>query len=310
MSGSGFRYRHLHYFLAVAREGSMTAAAEALGVTQPTVSAQVAQLEEALGTRLFRRRGGRLSLTAEGRIARDYAAEIFALGSSMEQALAGVRGGAPDGLRVGISDALPLLTAHRMLGPALAIPPSRLRLVVRVGKTDRLLADLATRTLDMVLADEPVGPTSAVRAQTHLLAESDVSVFGTSALREALRGPFPASLDGAPFLLHSENTSLRRGLDGWFSRHGIRPEVAAEVEDVALLQILGETGRGFFAAPALVEETIQARYGVEVVGRARGVVERIYGLTLDAAPEHPAVRAVLAGSGGEPGRRDAGGLRG
>lgn len=268
MTAGGFSYHHLRYFLAVAEEGSMTAAAEALGVTQPTVSAQVAELDRSLGTRLFRRRGGRITLTEDGRIARDHARRIFALGASLEGALAGTRPGATARLVVGVSDSLPLLTAHRMLGAALAFPPAELRLVVRVGKLDRLLADLTTRTVDLVLADEAVGPSAPVRVHTHLLAESEVSLFGTARLRGGLQGSFPTSLDGAPFLLHTENTSLRRGLDGWFGRHGIRPEVTAEVEDVALLQILGETGRGFFAAPALVEDTIRARYGVEVVGRA------------------------------------------
>lgn len=296
MTPGDFSYHHLHYFLVVAREGSMTAAAHALGVTQPTVSAQVADLERDLGVRLFRRRGGRLSLTQEGRLAREYASEIFALGTSLEEALAGVRGGAPGRLQVGIADSLPLLTAHRLLGPALALPPSAVRLVFRVGKAERLLADLATRTLDLVLADEAVGPTAPVQAHSHLLAESEVSVFGTAALRAGLDGDFPGALHGAPFLLHTENTSLRRGLDGWFSRHGIRPAVAAEVEDVALLQVLGETGRGFFAAPSLVEDTIRVRYGVEVVGRADGVLERIYGITLDLEPEHTGVRAVLSGA--------------
>ena len=296
---SGFRYRHLHYFLVVAREGSMTAAAEALGVTQPTVSAQVAELERDLGARLFRRRGGRLSLTEEGRLAREYAAEIFSLGTALEDALAGVRGGAPLRLVVGVSDSLPLLTAHQLLGPALDLPPEAVRLVIRVGKTERLVADLAARTLDLVLADEALGPSAPVRAHSHLLAESEVTIFGAADLRAAFDGPFPQVLDGAPFLLHTENTSLRRGLDGWFSRHGIRPVVAAEVEEVALLQILGETGRGFFAAPTLVEETIRSRYGVEPVGRADGVLERIYGLTQEEEPGHVAVQAVLAGAGTE-----------
>ena len=294
MSARTFSYHHLHYFLVVTREGSMTAAARALGLTQPTVSAQVAELESDLGVSLFRRRGGRLSLTAEGRVARDYAAEIFSLGEGLPEALERGLSGAAGRFSVGVSDSLPLLTAHTLLGPALDQPPGSLRLVVRVGKMDRLLADLTTRTLDLVLTDEPVGPTARVRAHTHTVAESAVTIFGAASLHGELQGAFPQSLDGAPFLLHTENTSLRRGLDGWFSRCSIRPRVAAEVEDVALLQLLGESGRGFFAAPTLVESTICARYGVEVVGRAEGVVERIYGITLEPEPDHPAVRRVVA----------------
>jgi LysR family transcriptional activator of nhaA len=297
VTDSGFSYHHLRYFLVVAERGSMTAAAEAVGVTQPTVSAQIAELERDLGARLFRRRGNRLELTEDGRVAQRYAAEIFSLGASLVGALAGARGGAPLRLVVGISDSLPLLTAHRILEPALALPPESVRLVLRVDKSDRLLAGLSARTLDIALTDTPVGPTSPVRASSRLLAESDVSIFGAPSLVAGLSGEAPDSLDGAPFLLHTENTPLRRGLDAWFVRTGIRPWVAAEVEDVALLQILGQTGRGFFAAPSMVEGPIRERYGVGVVCRPTGVVEEIYGVTLDAEPDHPAVRAIFAGAG-------------
>lgn len=296
-----FSYNHLLYFLVVVREGSMTRAAEVLGVTQPTVSAQVAELERSLGTRLFRRRGSRLVLTEEGRVTQRYAAEIFALGSALEQALEGARGAAPLRFVVGISDSLPLLTAHHLLGPALALPPQAIRLVLRADKTQQLLADLSARTLDLALTDEPVGPTSVVRAHSHLLVESPVAIFGTPPLIETLEGPFPACMDGAPFLLHTEHTPLRRALDRWFVRERVKPFVAAEVENVAFLQVLAEAGRGFFAAPTLVEDTIRDRYHVERVGRAEGAVERIYAVTLDAEPAHPAVRAVLSGVGAPTG---------
>lgn len=296
MTDGGLNYHHLRYFLAVAAEGSMTAAAEATGVTQPTVSAQVADLERDLGVRLFRRRGNRLELTEPGRVAQRYAAEIFALGASLVDALAGGGSGAPRRLVVGIADSLPLLTAHRLLGPALALPPSSVRLVLRVDKADRLLAGLSARTLDLALTDSPTGPTDPVRAHSRLLAESGVSIFGAPSLLAGLEGPLPHALDGMPFLLHTENTPLRRGLDRWFVRQGIDPVVAAEVEDVALLQILGQTGRGFFAAPTMVEGPIRDRYGVEVVCRAEGVLESIYGITLDARPDHPAVKAIFSGA--------------
>ena len=101
-------------------------------------------------------------------------------------------------------------------------------------------------------------------------------------------------------MLHTENTPLRRGLDGWFARHNIRPRVAAEVEDVGFLQLLGQDGRGFFVAPALVQEEICARYGVRVVGVAEGVTERFFGITMEREPSHPAVQALL-GTGVVPG---------
>ena len=82
-------YRHLHYFWATAREGSVTAAAELLHVSQPAVSAQIKKLERSLGHELFDRSGRTMELTSEGRIVMDYADEIFRLGRELQETVHG-----------------------------------------------------------------------------------------------------------------------------------------------------------------------------------------------------------------------------
>jgi LysR family transcriptional activator of nhaA len=286
---SRLNFAHLRYFWAVAREGSITAAAKLLNVTQPTISTQIAQLERGLGTALFTRHGNRLELSEAGRLVQGYAAEIFALAETLEVAVKAERQEVGHRFAVGIVDSLPLLSAYRLLRPALEGGFDE------VGKTDRLLASLASHSIDLVLSDAAAGPSSPVHVQDHLVCESGVSIFGTSDLAGTLRGPLPGAFDGAPFLLHTENTPLRRGLDTWFARMGIRPHVAAEVEDVALLQVLGRTGRGFFVAPSFVADEICKNYRVEVVATLDGVVERFFGLTLRDHPFAPPIRAVLKG---------------
>lgn len=295
---SELNHRHLRCFWAVAKEGSITGAAEALGVAVSTVSTQVALLEEALGARLFRRVGNRLEITPDGRVVQRYASDIFALSADLVDALGRGGGTAPVRFAVGIADSLPLLSAHRLLEPALAIPPAEQRVVLRVDKSGPLLGALIARTLDMVLTDTPGSPSDPIRTESHLVAESGVVLFAAPDLARRLERGFPDSLDDAPFILHTENTPMRRGLDAWFVRLGLRPRITAEVEDVGLLQLLGEQGRGVFAAPALVSEHIQRRHGVTVLGPAEGVIERFYALTLQSEPTHPGVRAVLRGTRG------------
>lgn len=290
---TSLNHHHLRSFWVVAREGSITGASEALRVTPSTVSMQVAALEKALDVRLFRRVGNRLEITAEGRTVQRYASEIFALSSDLLDAVAAGGGSAPARFAVGIADSLPLLSAHHLLEPALGLPAPEQRVILRVDKAAALLGALTARTLDMVLTDTPGSPTDPVRTETHLLAESDVLLFAAPELAARLAPGFPDSLDEAPLILHTENTPLRRGLDGWLARHGLRPRITAEVEDVGLLQLLGEQGRGVFAAPGLVSRQIRMRYGVEVLGRAEGVVERFYALTLQREPVNPGVCAVL-----------------
>ena len=71
--------RYLRYFVAVARERHFTKAAEALFMTQPAVTFQIRQLEQHFDTRLFDRAHGRISLTAAGAVALEYAERVLAL---------------------------------------------------------------------------------------------------------------------------------------------------------------------------------------------------------------------------------------
>lgn len=69
--------RVLRYFLAVAREGNITAAANTLHLTQPTLSRQLHDLEEELGQKLLIRKSHRIVLTPEGVLLRKRAEEIM-----------------------------------------------------------------------------------------------------------------------------------------------------------------------------------------------------------------------------------------
>lgn len=284
-------YHHLYYFHIVAREGSIARATQVLGLAQPTISAQLRALERTMGERLFERRGRGLVLTDMGHVARRYADDIFALGGELVETLQGRPSAGPIRFAVGVSDALPKITTYRLLAPALKLR-DQLRPVFRTGKTELLLADLAIHALDLVLTDQPLAPGATVRAFSHLLGECGVTIFGTRANAEKYRRQFPARLDAAPFLLPTPSTALRRSLDQWFDAAGIRPRIVAEVEDMALLQVLGQQGLGLFAAPSVVEREIRKQYGVHVVGRPPAVRERFYGISVDRKLRHPAVVAI------------------
>ena len=287
-------YHHLRLFWMVAREGSVTRAAAQLHMAQSSVSGQLRTFERALGLTLLERRGRQLVLTAAGELVQRHADEIFAAGQELEAALRGaeVAPGRPRRFTVGVSDALPKLTTVRLLAPALAVPDAPLQLVLRIDKTPRLVGELATHALDLVLADAPVAPTLRVRTYSHLLGETDVTVFAVPAQARRLRAGFPGSLTGAPMLLQAEPTMLRRSLDHWCATTGIVPRVVAEVEDLALLQALGGEGLGCFAAPTVVADAIEKGYGVRAVGRLPEVRERFYAITTERRLVHPAVAAI------------------
>ena len=220
-----------------------------------------------------------------------YANDIFTLGQEMQDVFAGRLERAPEKLTVGVSDLIPKLILHRLLEPALS-HESAPRIVCREDKTERLLAELSIHDLDIVLAEAPIARQASVRAFNHLLGESDVSFFAKAPMARRYRSGFPDSLDGAPLLLPTENTLLRRDLDHWFQDEDIHPRIVAEFEDSALLKAFGSEGVGIFPGPAAIEDEICDRYRVRPVGRTHRVVERFYAITVERRITHPAARLI------------------
>lgn len=285
-------YHHLHYFWMVAREGSIARASSQLNLAQPTISGQLHALEEALGEKLFSRVGRNLVLTEVGRVVFRYADEIFTLGRELMETLQGHPTGRPLRLVVGVADVLPKLIAYRLLEPALHLAATPVHIICREGKLDRLLAELVVYELDVVLSDAPSGTLNRVRAFNHLLGECGVSLFGTAQLATQYRPGFPGSLHGAPFLLPTDNTMIRRGLERWFEATDIRPHVVGEFEDSALLSVFGQTSLGMFAAPSVIETEVQQQYGVELIGRLDEVRESFYAIAVERKLKHPAIVAL------------------
>ncbi len=284
-------YNHLYYFWIVAREGGIAKAADELLVSQPTISVQLKELESALGHKLFDRSGRGLQLTDAGRIAFNYANEMFTLSQEMTNALEHQPAGRPLKLSVGILDSIPKPLVSQLLQPATQLPQA-VRLICREDKADRLLADLAARRTDMVLSDAPIGTAAQVQAFNHLLGESGVSFFASDNLVRRLKPAFPKSLDGAPVLLPTDHTQMRRAVNAWFDSKRVHPVVAGEFDDSALMYWFGQSGAGVFPAPAVMEPRFRRQPGVRLLGRAEGITERFYAITVEAKLKHPAVLAV------------------
>ncbi len=284
-------YHHLLYFWMVAREGGLAPAAKKLRLSHQTVSGQIHALETALGERLFQKQGRRLILTDVGQVAFDYAEEIFTLGNELLDTIKGRPTGRPLRLVVGIADVMPKLIARRLLLPAQQLPEP-VRLICKEDKPDRLLAELAVHSLDVILSDAPVGNTVSVRAFNHLLGESSVALLASLSVAQTYKRDFPRSLDGAPFLLPTENTALRRSLEQWFRNEGISPRIVGEFEDSALLTSFGQEGSGVFAAPTVIAQEVERQYRVKTIGLAEGVRERFYAITVERRLKHPAVIAI------------------
>ena len=284
-------YHHLLYFWTVAREGSIVRASETLRLAQPTISGQIRKLEEVLGVKLFERAGRGLVLTDAGRLAYRYAEEIFTAGRELMDATRGRATARPLQLVIGVVDVMPKLVAYRLIEPALRLPQP-IKVTCNEGTPKRLITELAIFGLDLVLSDEPVSEQIRVRAYNHLLGECGVSVFGTAKLANKYRKGFPQSLEGAPMLLPSASTKLRRSLDGWFDSLKLRPMIRGEFDDSALMKVFGQSGTGLFFAPSVIEQEVKQQYGVKCFGRTDAVRERFYAISVERRLKNPAVLAI------------------
>jgi LysR family transcriptional regulator, transcriptional activator of nhaA len=284
-------YHHLLYFWMVAKEGGITPAAEILFLSQPTLSTQIQKLEKSMGVKLFDRKGRSMILTDTGQMVFRYADEIFGLGRELTDAVRGRPTGESLRLMVGIPDVMPKLVVYQLLKPALELE-ERVRLICFEGKLNDLLSDLSLHRLDVVLADSPLTPQVNVRAFNHLLGECDVTVFGTAEMQKKYKRDFPASLNGAPMLLPTQNTTLRRALEQWFDSQDIRPETVHEFEDSALMKVFAQAGEGMIVVPTAVADRVGDQYSLKPIGQIPAITERFFAISVERRLKHPAVIAI------------------
>lgn len=284
-------FHHLRYFYVVAKEGGLAKAAEKLHVSQPSISAQLRELEIAVGVPLFRRSGRTKALTDAGQIALAYAEEIFSLGQEMINSLRNQDAAKALRLSVGVADSFPKLLTNAILAPVFSMKRP-VNVVCREGKIEDLLAQLAAHRLDVVLADEPAPGSMKVKTFTHPLGECGVSICASGKLANLLKKGFPRSLNGAPALLPTDNTGLRRSLEQWFRDIRVHPRVVAEFEDSAMMKVMAADGKGFTVLPSLCTDEAIERYGFKVVGSTNRCVVRFFAITGERRLNHPAVLRI------------------
>jgi len=285
-------YKHLRYFHAVAKDGSIARASKRLHLTPQTISGQLHQLQEYLGADLFSRVGRNLELTETGRLVLSYVDEIFSLGSELEQAVQRLPDRRPQVLRVGVVDVVPKSIAHRILEPALHMEEP-VRLMCREASMDTLLAELAIHRLDLLLADRPIPTNVSTRGFSHKLGECAVCFFASNAQRKLLQGVFPQCLVGAPMLLPTSGNQLRTDIDQWLDKHRIRPRIVAEFDDSALMKAFGQEGAGVFVAPAAIKAEVERQYQVTSIGQVDEITERFYAISVERRVVNPVVATVV-----------------
>jgi LysR family transcriptional activator of nhaA len=297
-------YNHLRYFWAVAHEGNLTRAAERLNLSQSALSVQIRKLEDRLGHALFERRGRQLHLTEAGRIALDHADAIFATGQELLATLH--QTGTPRrALRVGVLSTLSRNFAIAFLRPLLG--RADVEVILRTGRQGELLAQLEALGLDIVLVNQPPAADAATPFVAHRIEDERVSLVGRPWRLESA-GTVAALVAAHPVILPTRESGVRLGFDALMDRLGLVPQIAAEVDDMAMMRLLAREDLGLAVLPPIVVRDELAAGTLREADRLPGIAERFYAVTIERRFPNPMVRALIeAGARGAESPRDGAG---
>lgn len=242
-------YHHLRHFRAIAHEGGLTKAAGRLNIAQSALSIQLRHLEETLGHALFVRERRRLALTEAGRLTLRFADTIFRTGEELVDTLQHGSLRSRQVLRIGAVATLSRNFQSEFLRPLRRRP--NVELVLRSGNLRELVIQLRDHAVDVVLSNRPVRRDADLALHSHLLAEQEVSIVSQRSMASR-RLRFPDDLRTIPVLLPSLESDIRSAFDLLLDQSGIRPIIAAEVDDMAMLRLLAVSTRAVAVVPKVV----------------------------------------------------------
>ncbi len=283
-------YKHLRYFWAVAHEGNLTRAAEQMHVSQSALSMQIAKLESALGHSLFERRGRQLLLTEAGRMTLDHADTIFAAGAELLGTLADRGNQIRQVLRVGAISTLSRNFQIGFLKPILE--RSDVELVLRSGNYAELLAALEAHRLDVVLTNHAFARDAATLWVAHRIAEQPVSIIGSKGFDVAGR-TLTELLSAEPLIVPTPESSIRSGFDALLERLEIRPMIAVEADDMAMLRLIAREGVGLAVLPPIVVQDELASGLLTEIARLPDLVETFHAIWLKRRFPNPLMKELL-----------------
>ena len=277
-------YHHLLYFKTIAEEGSVSKAAIKLRLGQPTLSAQLKSFEDTIGVQLFLRQHKKLILTEQGKIALEYAKNIFKLGSEMFEVLHDRLDPYKPSLQLGALDSVPKHIVLQLVKHALKISPCQITLTE--GKTDELLRELFAHRLDLMLTNYlPIG-LSDKGIYPKVLSKNSVSFYGTSKFLNLAKN-FPQSISGVPLIVPTYDSKLRQDLDHWAKLNSIEFNIIIESQDISVKKLMALNELGIIAAAShTVSEHVERKELFEI-GELMGVNEELFLLSAQRRIANP-----------------------
>lgn len=269
-------FRHLYAFWRVASEGHLTRAAQAMHVSQSTLSIQIRKLEERLGEALFDHQGRALVLTATGQQVFAYTRSIFGLGEEMLGWLDGHYEGMLH-VRIGGVATMSRNYQENLFRPLMRDPA--VILTIESGLLGDLVERLLEHKLDLVLANSPVsaGPDRPLHSQ--FLGSQEISLVGQTSVWGKRQLRIPEDLDGLPVALPGARHALRAEFDALCSAANVKPQLRAEIDDMTMLRLVARDSGWLTVLPAVVVQDELESGVLMCLGQSDLLRERFYAIT-------------------------------
>lgn len=273
----------LRYVLAVARGGTLSAAARALGVSQPTVGRRVDALEHAVGARLFTRGATGYAPTTAGQALVAHVTRMEAEALAAERRVSGHDAGVRGAVRITASEWL----AIRVLGPAAAALAER-----HPGLTLDVVADARRLNLARREADLAIRPRGFDQRDVHQrrLARMQLALYASPAYLSAHGVPDPTrGCEGHQLIVMQDD--IGDVARGWLTSHAGRARVTVRTNGREAMATTAAAGAGLACLPRLVGDAFSS---LRRIALSRPPPERILYLGVHRdARAIPRVRAVI-----------------
>lgn len=273
MNKHWLNYHHLYYFMTIAEVNSISKAAEKLLLGQPTLSAQLKQFEDNLGVQLFERQHKKLILTEHGKLALEYARNIFKMGSEMYEALHDRLKPSKINIQLGALDSIPKQVMLQLTQATLKVAPCSISLVE--GKFEELMRDLSAHTIDLAITNF-LPKLEATKGLYHkVISKRNVGIYGGPGFKK-LRKNFPKSLDGQPLVIPTYDSQMRYNLEHWLKLNELSIDIVAETQDTALKKLMAINNMAMIPAASHTVQNQVLSGELALIGELANVTEELF----------------------------------
>jgi LysR family transcriptional activator of nhaA len=282
-------YHHLYYFMVVASEGSIASASKKLSIGQSALSIQLKQFEDSISVKLFERSHRKLVLTENGKIALEYAHEVFKMGNEMLETLHDHPTINRVHVQVGALDTIPKHLTLQLAETIIGMKNSTVTILE--GKGEELLQELIQHKIDLLITNE-LPASGANQVFSKKIARLPLLVLGSKKYI-GLKKKFPDSLNAQPFIVPTMDNKGRHEIDHFFKLNEIKPDIIAESQDVMVQKLMALRGHGMIVIPEFAAREYIQKKELFVIGKLEGTFEELFLVAASRKIENPIATEIM-----------------